>query len=394
MGNIFRLNSLFELELITYPEPIVVNNKIRDKSLSLEYLFLPLSTEKDSVYISELDDYFISYLRNIMDIKGNIIHRNNNIKNLNLIEWGKFHSIKENGEIIPDNNSVKISKILNSKISQNSYLYRENNFYSNIFNEKIEYDSSKYNYPILIKPEIGFSGIGHKIISSEKEFEQFIKSKNIKTGLIQPFLKRIKDYSILFNKENESIIPLCITEMVVSSKNNYLSTNIINSYEITNIESEEFNMSILLENSKAGNLNNYEERIKKLILLNKYNIFKYSFQSIQSFIGKYKLNYNGPIAVDGFFYNENENIYLAISEINFRYSMGRILYELKNKFPQFNDHKIIIESGSNHSGDGLNDIVDSVKKKYEPAFTIILTPPILKKKKISSFVIYVGIKVT
>ena len=51
MGNLYRLNSLFEIELSEFPDVPLFDKGLLERSHILEYLFLVLSKEKDFTFI-------------------------------------------------------------------------------------------------------------------------------------------------------------------------------------------------------------------------------------------------------------------------------------------------------------------------------------------------------
>ena len=56
MGNLFRLNPLFEFELGAFPQKFDPNSTILLKGNSLEYLFLIPSTSQDIVVLTQKKD--------------------------------------------------------------------------------------------------------------------------------------------------------------------------------------------------------------------------------------------------------------------------------------------------------------------------------------------------
>jgi tetratricopeptide (TPR) repeat protein len=104
--------------------------------------------------------------------------------------------------------------------------------------------------------------------------------------------------------------------------------------------------------------------------------------------------------IRGFIYKEKDLFVVReISEINFRYTMGRILYEVSNFFSEHKEHSLLTVSLKDHKNsreDSLLELEERVKvqlenitkKKYKEC--ILLTPPFLGGKLVSSCVVYYG----
>lgn len=372
MGNIFRLNSLFEFDLEAFPKDFRSNQIIRDKSRSMEYLFWILCEANDFLYLEKPDSEFIDYLTDKFLKKPLIFQDFHPFKDSNLIEWGKFHCIDSRGFLKPDKILVSNSIHLNSKSLQNTFLYRENNFFSFSIKSITIFEEILSQFPYLFKPDISFSGIGHKFIYSQDELNKILYNKNSIPGVIQSHKNRSGDFSILFEKKNGKLFPLSFTEMTISKTNIYKGTVIKKSFLIKdNLDFEQMKDSPLLK------------------VLHKNEILEKAVSGIWEFLNFNGINYNGPIAVDGFTYFEDEEIKIALSEMNFRYSMGRILFELANRNLEFEKHSLILESLKDYKSHTVKQIENLVQKKYKSQNTILLTPPYLGGKKLSSMVVYI-----
>ena len=372
MGNLFRLNSLFELDLQFFPEIFNPPKIIKNKSYSLEYLFYCITNLDDYLFFSEIPDFdFLEYLSSRLGKRANPVLKKNQVKFHNLIEWGSFHSLKKNGEISVDYDKVKSSKILNSKLNQNDYLIRPKNFLSTSiksFKEKLNH-LNHLDFPYLFKPEYGLSGFGHKIIQNEETLNLFFNDNQIKNGVLQSFKKRFIDFSVLVDCKESEIEFLTLTKMNISNRNSYLS-------------------STIYKNSKFKNL---ENEFSKIIF---ENIIHTSIFSIKSFMYSLNIKYEGPSSIDGFIYEEGGIEYICISEINFRFTMGRILFELSNIFNDFDEHILITESLKSASYKNTQDFLNIFKNKYSKILNsfsnvILLTPISFKNEYFSSCVVYV-----
>jgi hypothetical protein len=113
------------------------------------------------------------------------------------------------------------------------------------------------------------------------------------------------------------------------------------------------------------------------------------------------VQYNGPLSVDGFIYNENNSFKIReISEINFRYTMGRILYEISKKYPENKIHSLVTISSKEYKNKRetrRSDLEEEFRFQFEVQnqtkvkTCILLTPPFLEGKLVSSCVVYFGI---
>ena len=373
MGNIFRLNPLFELELGVYPEKFNPNPTILQKAKSMEYLFFTLSKPNDFVVLSEkVDPYFEDYSKKKFNSTGEFNSSKGIVsQSSNLVEWGKFHSIDQDGYTKDDIEKIKISKLLNSKISQIQIYNDSDRLHSQILDTHTVLQNPQY--PLLFKPDLSFSGIQHKILFNQEEWTIFQKKNNI-NGVIQEYKNRVLDFSFLYDFDETSIQYLCTTEMQINEKNTYLSSKISKKSSLE---------SILQMNSlKFTDLN---EKIIELV---------------KDFLFNMKMKYRGPLSVDGFVYKEKNSIDIReISEINFRYTMGRILYEISKKYPESKEHSLVTISSKEYKNMGdvnLFELENRIKLQFEVQnqtkvkTCILLTPPYLGGKLVSSCVVYYG----
>ena len=373
MGNLFRLNPLFELELGVYPEKFNPNPTILQKAKSMEYLFFTLSKPNDFVVLSEkVDPYFEDYSKKKFNSTGEFSSSKGIVsQSSNLVEWGKFHSIDQDGYTKDDIEKIKISKLLNSKISQIQIYNDSDRLHSQILDTHTVLQNPQY--PLLFKPDLSFSGIQHKILFNQEEWTIFQKKNNI-NGVIQEYKNRVLDFSFLYEIDETSIQYLCTTEMQINEKNTYLSSKISKKSSLE---------SILQMNSLEFTVLN--EKIIELVW---------------GFLSNISTKYKGPLSVDGFVYKEKNSIDIReISEINFRYTMGRILYEISKKYPENKEHSLVTISSKEYKNMGdvnLFELENRIKLQFEVQnqtkvkTCILLTPPYLGGKLVSSCVVYYG----
>jgi len=373
MGNLFRLNPLFELELGVYPETFNPNPTILQKAKSMEYLFFLLSKPNDFVVLSEkVDPNFEDYSKNKFKATGEFSSSEAiSSKGSNLVEWGKFHSIDQDGYTKDDIEKIKISKLLNSKINQIQIYNDSDKLHSLLLDTHTVLQNPQY--PLLFKPDLSFSGIQHKILYNKEDLIIFQK-KNSSKGIIQEYKNRVLDFSLLYEIDETSIQYLCSTEMQINEKNTYLSSKILKKSSLE---------SILQMNSLE-----FTDLNEKIIEL------------VKGFLSCMSTKYRGPISVDGFIFKEKNSLHVReISEINFRYTMGRILYEISKKYPENNEHSLVTISSKEYKNMievNLFELENRVKLQFivqnqtNIKTCILLTPPFLSGKLVSSCVVYYG----
>lgn len=374
MGNLFRLNPLFEFDLGAFPQKFEPNPTILLKGNSLEYLFLIPSTLQDIVVLTHKKDFsFEEYSKKKWNLSGQFqdsIFRWN--PDWNLVEWGKFHSLNREGEIISDIDKIKNSIVLNSKISQIQIYKDLDKLETKVLD--INTNVNDLLFPLVFKPDLSFSGIMHRVFSNREELLAF-QNKNNSIGVVQDYKNRVLDFSFLYEISDKNIEYLCSTEMQINEKNTYLSSKIDN----------ESSLKSILE-SYSIDFTEVNEKIKVLV---------------REFLSRMKLQYNGPLSVDGFIYKEDSTFHIReISEINFRYTMGRILYEISKKYPENKIHSLVTISSKDYKNKRETRLLD-LEKEFRFQFEVqnqikvktctLLTPPFLGGKLVSSCVVYFGI---
>ncbi len=307
MWNLYRLNSTFEFILANYPNfykpkhPVIYR-----RFLDLEYLFLFLANSNDFVLISEEPDSEIIEIwkSKKFNFGTPIINPNHlfqydfnlkNAENYNLIEWGNLSEIKKE-KLILSKQKILEAKKLNSKFEQYQFKF-EKKYISNlkiISSEKELIELlEELNFPAVFKKEFSFSGNGNSVFQDQTEFysnKGFQRIKNILKNqnlIIEEWrINKTEEFSFLFNGSEF----LSKTKMEVSNTGEFLGIELVNSE-------------------------------------------KSNFNFVDQYLKEQKINYNTYYSVDGYSYLDNkfevqENFF---SEINFRYSMGILLYLINQK---------------------------------------------------------------
>jgi hypothetical protein len=351
MGNLFRLNSLFEKEVSFYPKKYSPNPKENLRKNAFEYLFLPFSSKNDTIMISttvdlEFKNYIKRYFPNTGEYSNQIPKQD-----LNLIEWGKFSNLK-NFRLVPDDSAINESKKLNSKKNQSRFLknYFGTSLYKYLdFPCEIEKIFSEFSVPLLFKAEYGFSGIGHFFIHSETDLMNFKKKISNPIGIIEPHFNKTNDFSILLERKNGSTKFLSSTRMEIDSRNQFRGIALTNKIFLQKSESEEI---------------------------------------VDAYCNSIGSNYEGPLTIDGFFIDKTT---MKISEFNFRFSIGRLLLQISKFFENYNKHSLIFQSlGGLLDYESINDSRNFTKMRNFHNQIVLMTPKNLENNIIKNGLIYHG----
>ncbi|WP_135355017.1 hypothetical protein [Leptospira ryugenii] len=227
-------------------------------------------------------------------------------------EWGRLHDL-DNGVITENLDKRKESQYLNSKITQTiwkeslpEYVIRAKILHSEdgLFDYLQEHSSTA----MVVKGRYGIAGRNHLILENPG---QVWKLQQIKHKLFDfPIFveewfgkERFYDFSSLWDFDEVGPQGIELTHMYVDEKGGFLG------------------ISISKENSAY--LQTYFPEIQKVI------------QSVYQLL---EVPYQGPLAMDGFLYKKNGTLHIqCFSEINFRYSIGRVLYEFKKRRNTFGE---------------------------------------------------------
>jgi hypothetical protein len=276
------------------------------RSSNLESIFYLLSNKSDIVLLSKnLNQEFVDIWKNTNLVFGETLILKNfysekeyDIKKeiKDFIQWGRLYEFTKN-KIVLNPEILKNSGSLNSKYKLNLFKLENHlcNYacrFVNRIEELLEF-GKEFGYPIVVKTDFSFSGSGNLILETEASLIQFKnKFDNIRKYsshvLVQKWLRRKSDFSYLFNSFNSSLEFLSKTKMNTNSKGNFSGIYL-------DSEQEDF------------------MEVKEIV---------------EEFLKSYSIPYTGPLSVDGF---EFEDGIEKVSEINFRWSMGRVNFELQKK---------------------------------------------------------------
>lgn len=363
MGNLYRLNSLFEIELSEFPDIPLFDKGLLERSHILEYLFLVLSKEKDFTLFSQSPSKeLIEYWEKNKIRHGNIVQTDNfyypktnpinkKMKDFNLIEWGKTSRINAKDSLLQKKEqTIFQSKFINSKLNQSHW---KDNLRINSLNTivctnetELEYCLSCMSFPCVIKQEFSFAGRGNIILKTkndltinEKKIDTIFKN-NPNGVLVEEWVedRKLYDFSGIFELSSKISKLLAVTKMLIDKSGVYRGSIIQKKFE----------------ESLASNL-----------------------QNVANSIRRFNASYSGPFSMDGFAYKkDSETEFQLMSEINYRYSMGRILYDLNEKIgTKQNDYALIflpIKTKKPQFKSVISDL-SKIEKEYS-AKILLLTP--------------------
>ncbi|AAN51224.1 hypothetical protein RBB68_16140 [Leptospira interrogans] len=246
-------------------------------------------------------------------------------------EWGSVSDLNDSGEILFSLEKASFSKRLNSKILLTRWKSEQG--FQDIPSKILEkpYDLSDLIFEwselqtdkIVLKPEFSFSG-RHKILkfisiaSEQWENSNLQKESSWFPCVAQPWVQRIYDFSCLYDFAIGVPTFLGSTIQICDEKGSY------NGAYITSTKESEFFFFLL------------EPIVKKLS---------------ESFSPEYQ----GPVSIDGFEFNsQNIKKIQRISETNYRWSMGRILFELSKS--------VFFQQKRNTFGDNLSILTLPLKQ--------------------------------
>jgi len=310
MRKIFRLNSFFEYELDSFPNFPNFSKTILGRNSLLEKLFFLTAGKNDFVLTAtELNPEMLEYWnsKSVDFAKG--FNGQVSAGNFEFVEWGKTSNFID-FKLKYDPKKIDESRILNSKVFQSEQKNETEvttlkNFIAQNRND-IQRILSNHEPPFILKSEFGFAGRGHFVIRNHldlNELERRLSGFQGKKFVLEEWVgeSRTNDFSGLFDYSSNGLKILAITEMLVSKNGSYRGTII--------------------------------DRIKT------YRFADALCEFVGKFVKHLPVEYSGPFSADGFEFMKNGKLYFQfVSEINFRYSMGRILYDLIQKIPF--DYKI------------------------------------------------------
>ncbi|TGK02921.1 hypothetical protein EHQ53_05500 [Leptospira langatensis] len=223
-----------------------------------------------------------------------------------LEEWGRISEYRASYGLELDPKRLDQARRLSSKLSQSDWHSKlEPEFFSISIRNRLDWEQfrkqekarfdPKTRY--VFKPEWSFAG-GHKIVPSS-QIEEMAESLFMKKEpfLLETWVERTKDFSLLFRAEERRFESEAGTILLSDPNGKYSGTWIGESPEIQD----------------------YLSGMEDILL------------HLQDFASEYE----GFGSIDSFFFQKEEkNILRKVSEVNFRWTMGRLLLELRKSSPK------------------------------------------------------------
>ncbi|WP_246032102.1 hypothetical protein [Leptospira fluminis] len=317
MTRIFRPNAYFEEELSAgeiFPPGLEAQNAI------LESCFLVLTgPEKEfgeilahSVPEKKWYEYWKNQFGSSLPIPIRIQERKPESLvqvPLFLEEWGRISQYSEKNGFQLNPTAFERSAHLSSKIAQTEWKkkFHMQEFPVWIFKNDSEWKSDGEflrlqapAFPLYVrKLEFGFSGRQEFLLPSDlgkPSKKDFFKIRDV-GSVLEPWMDRTQDFSLLFSAEKGSFRRIASTILLSNQKGKYSGT------WLTSEEESSW----------------YSERMEPVL------------RNLSDFAP----DYTGYGSIDSFTYRtiDGQEELRKVSEINFRWTMGRILWELCRKFP-------------------------------------------------------------
>lgn len=190
--------------------------------------------------------------------------------------------------------------------------------------------------PLLLKPNLGCAGRRHLAVTSETSSETLsswiAKTLQLQGAfVVEPLLSRLVDFSALYDITRSGEVRfLAFTRLLTDSHGKYLGTRVAS--KIGNLFPSE--LTILFHQEC---IEHREGKTSAPVFYKK--ILPRALTAILP-------NYSGPVAVDGFFYQnrDGETKVRSVVEVNARCSMGRIAHNLRRKLAPSSSGQLTIHS--------------------------------------------------
>lgn len=288
MPTYYRMNPFYEFDIMDIQHKYSSPPYLQALADAFPYFFLLISQPEDCVDLSNVNEELIEIWQSWQIQFGDAVQQVPDHNLYSLFEWGQFHTLSKDGLKI-DQQRVQELRTLNSKFFQSQWKNLWNTCRSQVLMDPHDY---RGDFPVYIRKEFGFSGRGGVVVHSPQDYSKYCK-KNTEY-LMEPYLAQYKetDHSELLERKEDHICQIGSTEMLIGRKNQFLGC--------------------ILQNKKKDI---YASLLKKQL------------QKIDA-------SYNGPIAVDYFYFLKDRLPGVHFCEANFRYSLGRLLHDIYSKLTE------------------------------------------------------------
>lgn len=270
----------------------------------MEKLFFPISNAEDYILVEENpSDELYSHWKTKGLTPGIPWGTGVLLEGVTFVEWGKRHHFEE-GELVIDPIQLEASRYLNSKVTQLDFRKNHSPLKAKLITseEHLFAELEETKLPIVLKSEYGLAGRNHIIFKTHSDSWKISQVNKRLFGfpvVCEEWVgdSRFFDFSTLWDVKEGEFFYLTSTMMWIDPDGGFRGIRI------------------------GGGENEYQS----LFLSKVYDLVK----DLNNLVPK---EYSGPCAIDGFLYSENGiTIVQPVSEFNFRYSIGRILWEVRNK---------------------------------------------------------------
>lgn len=277
----------------------------------MEKLFFPITNEEDYVLVEELpSDELYSHWKQKGFTPGIPTQLDSLLQEVTLVEWGKRH-VWEEGELVVDPIQLEMARYLNSKVTQLDFRKNHSPLPAKVITseEHLFADLEEAKLPVVLKSEFGLAGRNHIIFKTQSDSWKLAQLNKRLFGfpvVCEDWVgdSRFYDFSTLWDVKDGEFFYLTSTSMWIDPDGGF----------------------------RGIRIGGRESEYQTLFLPKVYDLVK----SLKNLIPN---EYMGPCAIDGFLYSENGlTVVQPVSEFNFRYSIGRILWEVRKKRNTKLDH--------------------------------------------------------
>ncbi|MDF3820021.1 hypothetical protein P3G55_08935 [Leptospira sp. 96542] len=301
---LFYLDSLFEYKL-AQPEPKLDSALLR-RNRCLEQMFLPISRPEDFVLVQELpsETLFGHWKESGLEL-GTPILTPATLTECILVEWGNLHRLEDH-ELIEDADLYQAARLLNSKVFQWELRSKHSPLNCKVVSseEHLASELESGFYPSVIKSEFGLAGRNQIIVKNANDGWKLSQIPKRLFGfpvLLEEWVgeSRVFDFSTLWDVKDSKFQYITSTVMMIDPEGQFRGIRIL-----------------------PG-----EIPYSDLFLPLTHSLTRDTEPLIPS--------YTGPCSIDGFVFKRNGLEIQPVSEFNFRYSIGRILWEVRKKRKAF-----------------------------------------------------------
>ncbi|TGK82673.1 hypothetical protein EHQ24_14720 [Leptospira noumeaensis] len=267
-------------------------------------MFFPITKSEDFVLVEELpsDELYIHW-KNSGLTPGTPIQEGDLLGEVSLVEWGCRNEWYD-GRLLEDPIRIETSRYLNSKITQLDFRKHHSPLAAKIITseEHLFAELEEAKLPLVLKSEFGLAGRNHIIFKSASDSWKMAQVNKKLFGF--PILaeswvgeERFFDFSTLWDVRDGEFFYLTSTTMLIDKEGVFRGIRI------------------------GGTEQSYSAHYLPPVM-----------DLVRDTKGLLPKEYSGPCAIDGFLFREEGKVQIQpVSEFNFRYSIGRILWEVRKK---------------------------------------------------------------